>query len=196
MRYALVAHLLLLSSVAFGSHKPASCELVGENLLGRSSSGLVQLSNSGVIAIECRVPVRPIRSGGFYGLKVATIAYQISPDGNKTPVPSELVQTGGGGDTESVSVYFDAHIPLEPKERDDLARRFLALMEKSMTPEQIKEEDHQRMLERVREFVNPERVGHFRLECRVLDGDHVIGVGTVEFEVLLKVRFSDFFSPG
>jgi hypothetical protein len=195
MRYAVVAHLLLFSSVAFGGDKPASCELVGKSVLGRSSSGLVQLSNSGIIEIECRVPVRPLPGRGFYGLKVATVAYQISPDGDKTPVPSELNQTGGGYDAESVSVYFDAHIPLEAKERDDLARRFMARIEKSMAPEQITEEGHQRMLERVRELVNPERVGHFRLECRVLDGDHVIGVGVVEFEVLLKVRVSDFFPP-
>jgi hypothetical protein len=57
-------------------------------------------------------------------------------------------------------------------------------------------ESHQRRLERVREFVYQHRVGHFQVECRILDGDRVMGVGVVEFEVLFKGRFSDVGLPG
>ncbi|MGA9966942.1 MAG: hypothetical protein WBQ10_17215 [Terriglobales bacterium] len=64
-----------------------------------------------------------------------------------------------------------------------------------MAPEQITEEGHQRMLKRTRKFVDAERVGHFQLECRVLDGDRIIGVGVVELEVLFKGRVSDFGLP-
>jgi hypothetical protein len=193
---------MLLSSVAFAGDKPVSCELVGKSVVSRSSSGLAQVSNLGLIQIECHVAVRPFPTKpgeARYILKVATVAYQISPDGSKKLVPSEVNQTGGGSDTEAESVFFYAHIPLEPTERDDEARKFVAKIEKSMAPEQVTEEVHQRALEGARELINPERVGTFRLECRILDGHRVIGVGIVELEVLFKGRFSDVgsltFSP-
>ena len=199
MRYALVAQLLLLSSVAFGGDKPASCELDSKSIVSRSSSGIAQVSNLGLTQIECRVLARqfPTKPGvPRYVLRVSTVAYQIFPDGSKKPVPSEVNQTGAGYDTKAEWADFDAHIPLEPAERDDEARRLLAMIEKSMAPQQITEEARQRALERAREFVNPGRVGHFRLECRILDGDRLIGVGFVEFEVLFKGRVSDFGLPG
>jgi hypothetical protein len=189
---------MLLSSVAFAGDRPASCELVGKSVVSRSSSGLAQVSNLGLIQIECHVPARPFPTKpgeARYLLKVATVAYQISPDGSKKLVSSEVNQTGGGYDTETESVFFDAHIPLETTERDDEARRFVARIEKSMAPEQITEEGHQQMLKRAREFVDPHRVGHFQVECRVLDGDRIIGLGVVELEVLFKGRVSDFGLP-
>jgi hypothetical protein len=65
-----------------------------------------------------------------------------------------------------------------------------------MAPRQIPEEARQRALERAREFVYQHRLGHFQVECRILDGDRVIGVGVVELEVLFKGRFSDIGLPG
>jgi hypothetical protein len=195
LRYLLITQLMLLSSVAFAGDKLVSCELVGKSVVSHSSSGLAQVSNLGLIQIECHVAARPFPTKpgeASYLLKVATVAYQISPDGSKKLVPSEVNQTGGGYDTETESVFFDAHIPLETTERDDEARRFLAKIEKSVAPEEITEEGHQRMLEWAREVVNPERVGHFQLKCRVLDGDRIIGVGVIELEVLFKGRVSDF----
>jgi hypothetical protein len=189
---------MLLSSVAFAGDKSASCELVGKSIVSRSSSGLAQVSNLGLIEIECHVAARPFPTKpgeASYLLKVATVAYQISPDGSKKLVPSEVNQTGGGYDTETESVFFDAHIPLETTEREDEAQRFVARIEKSMAPEQITEEGHQQMLKGAREFVDPHRVGHFQVECRVLDGDRIIGVGVVELEVLFKGRISDFGLP-
>ena len=199
MRYLLITQLMLLSSVAFAGDKPVSCELVGKSVVSRSSSGLAQVSNLGLIQIECHVPARPFppKAGeARYVLRAATVAYETFADGSKKPVPSEVNQTGAGSDTETESVYFNAHIPLEPAERDDEAHRFLAKIEKSMTPEQITEEGHQQMLRRAREFVDPHRVGHFQLECRILDGDRVMGVGVIELEVLFKGRFSDAGLPG
>jgi hypothetical protein len=49
---------------------------------------------------------------------------------------------------------------------------------------------------RMGEMVYQQRTGDFRLNCRVLDGDHTIGVGVVEIEVLFKGRFSDVGMPG
>jgi hypothetical protein len=109
-------------------------------------------------------------------------------------------QFGGGGglgpDPGTEWIDFYIHIPLEPAERDAEARNYLANVEKSMSPEQITEEAHQRRLERVREFVYQHRVGHFQVECRISDGDRVMGVGVVEFEVLFKGRFSEIGLPG
>jgi hypothetical protein len=40
-------------------------------------------------------------------------------------------------------------------------------------------------------IVSQHRLGRFQVDCRVLDGDRVIGVGRVDLEVLFKGRFSD-----
>jgi hypothetical protein len=199
LRYLPITQLLLLSSVAFAADKPASCELVGKSVVSRSSSGLAQVSNLGDIQITCNVPPRPFltKAGESRSLlKVATVAYQILPDGSKKFVPAETSRTGGGSNTEAESVYFYVHIPLESAERDAEARRYLAKLEKSMPSDQITEETHQRMLERIRELVYQHRVGHFQVECRMLDGDRVMGVGVIELEVLFKGRFSDAGLPG
>jgi hypothetical protein len=199
-----LAQLLLLSSVAFGGDKPALCELASKSIVSRSSSGLAQVSNLGDIQVTCRVPARPFPTepggAGRFGLRVATTAYKISPNGSKKLVPSDVHQTGGGGggvgpDREPEEVYFYVHIPLASAERDAEARRYLAKIEKSRAPEQITGEAHQRALERLAELVYQDRVGHFQVECRILDGDRVMGIGFVELEVLFKGRFSDVGLP-
>jgi hypothetical protein len=204
LRYMLLAQLLLLSSVAFGGDKPVICELANKSIVSRSSSGLAQVSNLGNIQVSCRVPARPFPTEpggpGRFGLKVATTAYKISPNGGKKLVPSEVLRSGGGGgafgpDPEPEWVDFYVHIPLESAERDEEARRYLAKIEKSMAPEQITEEFHQRALERLAELIYQDRVGHFQVECRIFDGDRVMGVGVVELEVLFKGRFSDVGLP-
>lgn len=204
----LLAQLLLLSSVAFGGDKPALCELASKSIVSRSSSGLTQVSNLGDIQITCRVPARPFPTepGGASrnGLRAATTAYKISPDGTRKLVPSEVNQTGGGGDgfgpdPEPEWVVFHVHIPLESAERDAEARRYLAKLrpqlEKLMAPEKMTEEAYQRAVEQTREFVYQHRVGRFQVQCRILDGDRLMGVGVVELEVLFKGRFSDFGVP-
>ena len=204
MKYTLTAQLLLLSSLAFGGDQPASCELASKNIVSRSSSGLAQVSNLGNIDITCHAraarpfPTKPGESRE--GLKAATTVYSISPDGSKKLVPSEVHQHGGGGggfgpDPQPEWIDFYVHIPLDSAERDAEARRYLAWLEKAMAPEQITEEVRQRALETTRELVYQHRVGHFRVECRILDGDRVMGVGIVEFEVLFKGRFSDVGLP-
>jgi hypothetical protein len=198
----LLAQLLLLSSVALGGDKPASCELASKSIVSRSSSGLAQVSNLGDIQITCRVPARPFPTKpgeSRNGLSVATTAYRISPVGSKGLVPSEVHQSGAGTDgagpdPEREWVAFHFHIPLESAERDAEVRRFLAKIEE-MAPQPITEEAHQRALQWTPEFVYQHRVGHFQVECRILDGDRVMGVGVVELEVLFKGRFPDVGLP-
>jgi hypothetical protein len=197
----LLAQVLCLSCVAFGGDKPATCELASKSIVSRSSSGLAQVNNLGNIQITCRVRARqfPTKLGASRnGLRAATTAYKIFPDSIKKLVPSEVHQFGGGfgPDQEPEWVDFYVHIPLEPAEGDAEARKYLAVVEKSMAPEQITEEAHQRRLERVRELVYQHQVGHFQVECHILDGDRLMGVGVVEFEVLFKGRFSDVGLPG
>jgi hypothetical protein len=201
----LMAQLLLVSSVAFGGDRPAICELASKSIVSRSSSGLAQISNLGDIKITCHTPAParpfPTKPGESRdGLRAATIVYSISPDGSKKSVPSEVHQTGGGGggfgpNPQPEWIDFYVHIPLDSAERDAEARRYLGKMEKLITPEQMTEEDRQRALERIREFVYQHRVGHFQVVCRILDGDSVMAVGIVELEVLFKGRFSDIGLP-
>jgi hypothetical protein len=49
----------------------------------------------------------------------------------------------------------------------------------------------EKLLENVRQAVYQHRVGHFQLDCRVLDGSRVMGSDTVEIEVVFERRFSD-----
>jgi hypothetical protein len=86
LRYALVIQVLLVSSLAFGGDEPASCELIGKSVVSRSSAGLAQVSNLGDIEIECRMPARPFPTDpaeSRFGLRTATTAYKISPDGSR-----------------------------------------------------------------------------------------------------------------
>jgi hypothetical protein len=201
-----LALLLLSSPVAFGGDKRASCELARQSIVSRSSSGLAQVSNLGGVRITCYVPARPFPTKPNetrYGLKAATTAYEISADGAKKLVPSEVHIVGGGGDgfgpdPEPEWVEFDVLIPLDSKELDAEARRYLAKMEESMTAEQKAQftaHPQEKALENLRRLVYQNRVGHFQVDCRVLDGSRVMGADVVEFEVLFKGRFSDVGLP-
>ena len=200
LKYLILAQILLVSCVAFAGNETASCELADKSIVAWTSSGLAQVSNVGDIQIRCRVPARPFPTKpgeGRYMLKVISVAFQIAADDRKKRVPSEVNATGGGtdGDTEQEWVDFYVHIPLESAELNAEAERFVAKVEKSTPSEQITEEAHQRALQRIRELVYQHRVGHFQLECRILDGDRMIGVTLVELEVLFRGRFSDLGLP-
>ncbi len=97
----MLAPILLLTNIAFASDQPASCEIAKSSILGLSSTGLAQVSNLGFIDITCRVSARPFpdKPGEVrYGLRAATTAYQISADGIRKEVPSEVNLHGGGED--------------------------------------------------------------------------------------------------
>ena len=212
MRHLVLPGMLLISSLAFAADKPASCEIAEKNVLSRSSSGIAQVSNVGLIEITCRVPARPWPQKPIPGsfsipLKVKTTAYQIAADDTKTLVPSQVNQTGGGGDrgppelgfanTEE-RVLFYLNIPVDPAEAIAQMRDFNKMLEAETT---LSEGDRQHLEERLRyleqhpeelaEFVRQYRVGRFQVECRLMDGDRVWGVGHVELEVLFKGRAFD-----
>ena len=199
--------ILLFASVAFATDTRPSCELAKESIVSRSSSGVARVSNLGGIRITCHVPARPFPTKpgeGRDGLKASTTAYEISADGSKKLVPSEIHIVAGGGDgfgpnSEPEWVEFNVLIPLDAKELDAEARRYLAKLQESMTPEQraqFKANPQEKALGNVRQLVYQNRVGHFELDCHVLDGSRVIGTDSVELEVLFKGRFSEVGLPG
>ena len=57
------------------------------------------------------------------------------------------------------------------------------------------EDAHKKALENLRKLVFQYRVGHFQVDCRVLDSSRVMGSDTVEFEVAFKGRFCDVKLP-
>jgi hypothetical protein len=189
--------------VAFASDNHASCELAKKSILGRSSSGVPQVSNLGTIEIRCRVPQRPLptKPGEFRnGLRAQTTAYEIRADGSSESVPSEVTVTGGGfgPGTEPEWVDFYVKIPLDSEQSEIEAREYFAKLERGMTSEQKRpytEEVRKRAIEQLKELVSQHRTGHFQVECRVLDGTRVIGVDTLQLEVLYKGRFSEVGLP-
>jgi hypothetical protein len=61
---------------------------------------------------------------------------------------------------------------------------------------QFTEDARKKALENLRPLVYQHRVGHFQLQCQVLDGSRVMGADVIELEVLYKGRFSDLGLPG
>jgi hypothetical protein len=71
-------------------------------------------------------------------------------------------------------------------------------MEELMPPEgskSITADVEKKALETFRDLVAQNRLGHFQVECKVMDGDCVLAVGVIELEVLFKGRFSDVAVP-
>jgi hypothetical protein len=195
MRLLILAEVLLVTSTVFASDKLATCTLSEKSVVSRSPAGIAQVSNLGLIDITCSVPdTRPFPSkpGEFRRpLKVQTAVYQIEEDGSTKWVASEPNATGGGLHDGNEEVFFSVAIPLEFAERDAEARRLLAALEKARPDLQLSEEQRQKAIQNTREIVSQHRVGRFRLECHMMDGDREVGSGVVELEILFKGRFSD-----
>jgi hypothetical protein len=194
LRYMLLAPILLLPYVAFGGDKPALCELANQSIVSRSSSGVAQVSNLGDIQITCSVPARtfPTKPGeGLNGLIATTTVYELSPNGSKKVVPSEVHLSSGGFRTDHEYVEFYLHIPVDPATQDAEARRYFTKVEQH----EISEEARQQAIKRLQPLVYQHRVGVFLVGCRVADGKRTLGTGTVQLEILFKGRFSDVGLP-
>jgi hypothetical protein len=191
-----VLQLLLLSTLAFADYGPASCQISEKSVLSKSSSGIAQVSNLGLIQIRCDVAARPwpLKPGIVRnGLQAEAAVYKISADGTRHLVPSEVNVSGGGlsGTMEWVDFYIN--IPLDPADRNAEIRRYLANLDRSVADEQLQGQirDLQKNPQALAAIISQTRVGRFEVDCRVLDGRLVIGVGRAGLEVLFKGRFSD-----
>lgn len=119
-------------------------------------------------------------------------------------MPSEVHYIGSGGgrvgpDPEYEWIEFDVLIPLDSEELKTEVHRYLAKLQEAMTPEQreqFTEDARKKALENLGPLVYQQRVGHFRVDCQVLDSSRVAGTDVIEVEVLFKGRFSDFGMPG
>ena len=207
----LPAHILLLMSLAAVDGHTASCKLRDSSILSRSSAGLAQVSNLAFIEVECSVPARPFPSKpgeSRNGLSASATAYQIDQSDVRKEVPSELNVSGGGqnGFSAPEFVWFTITLPLDPADRMLEAQRWIsklqetAMQDKDLSRQQVTETllhdlSSPQSMEKLSQEISQHRAGHFRVECRVLDGDRVVGVGTLEFEVLFKGRFSDRPGP-
>ena len=204
LKCLLLTQILLVSCVAFAGDGTASCELADKNIVARTASGLAQVSNVGDIEITCSVPARafPTTPGKpLLGLEVATKAYQVSRDGSEKLVPSEAHVTGGIKGFGPVppgheGVLFYLQVPLVPAEREAEAERYWAKIQDKMPQEARSEKARLQALEGLQHLVSQHRIGRFRVECRVMDGTQVLGIGTVQLQVVFKGRFSDLGLPG
>ncbi len=166
------------------------------SIIGRSAGGLAQVSNLALNRIEATVPrrTRP-PSGVLEGLRAAVTVYQVGDSVADRIVPSTINVTGGGGDGDTESVSFDLEIPIEVAERDAAIRGYVAELarragaspdsrERAMAA-QIAAVDPNAFARLFRQH----RVGTFKVECRVLDSDRMLGRGEVLVEVLFRGRF-------
>ncbi len=203
LRHVILAQILFSVSVMSASDTRAACVLAKESILSRSSSGLFQVSNVGPIRVKCTIPKRPFptKPGEFRnGLRAETTAYEIAADGTKTLVPSEVNVVGGGfgPDPEPDWVDFEVNILLDRDEIDSEVSRYLAKLEGAMTAEQ---KEQYKVLngastrEKLRLLIRQHRIGHFQIECRVLDGTRVMGVDVLELQVLFKGHYADVALP-
>jgi hypothetical protein len=116
-------------------------------------------------------------------------------------VPSKANPSGGGEDLKQQRewVNFFVYLPLDPSEREIEARRSVANLKKLAEPSHSdfpwQQLESPQALVSLSDMVSQHRVGHFQIECRVLDGARVIGVNVIEFEVLFEGRFSDSVGP-
>jgi len=194
----LVASLALSGGLA-EAQGWASCEVGHSSLLNRSSSGVAQVSNLGLIDIQCRVPRRLYKAGTVqHGLKVDATVYQVSPSRVRGIVPSRVNVSGGGlGDSESEYVRFYVDIPVDPSERDAAIRKYLSDLASSAASSPNEEEREQaRLVEKMgpqalTPIFRQHRVGRFQVGCRLLDEGRVVGVGRADLEVLFEGRFFD-----
>ena len=182
----LIASLVVVAAPVSAAAQ-SSCIVEPSSVIGRSPSGVAQVSNLGLIHLRAHVPNRPLpRTGRLEGLKADVTVYQISGAGSRTIVPSRVIQSGGGGDASTEYAGFVLDIPVDPSERDAAIGEFLARLGPAPS------DDRTRMARgAVAQMFRQHRTGLFRVECRVLDEARVVGVAGVDVEVVFKGRFFD-----
>lgn len=202
MKAILLSEILLLSSLAFAGNRLAWCELAKDSKGTTSEQGLPQIGNLGQIDIECTVPARPFptKPGEMQlAVQVRTTVYQLLGAGDRRAVASDVILHGGGRHylrtppTESVDFY--AYIPPDPSERDEEALKILKWGEAGVAPEQLTDQQRRDAIETARYMVDHTqyRLGHFQIECSVVDGTDVLGVGMVELIIVYEGRLSETF---
>ncbi len=180
-----------------------SCSVLTPGILGRSSSGVVQVSNLLLMPLECRrFPPRPMPSSQVqHPLTVDAAVYQMSATGPRILVPSRVVVSGSQADTESEAVLFYLEIPIDEAERDAASRAFIAEVARraAASPNETERAQAARVVAMdprgMAQMMRQHRVGLFRVEFRVLDEGRLDSVAGADLEVVFKGSFFDQMLP-
>ena len=172
-------------------------------MLSRSSSGVVQVSNLPLMPLECRrFPRRPMPPSQVqYPFTVQAAVYQLSETGQKTLVPSSVSASGTQGDTESEAVLFYLDIPIDDAERDAAVQAFIAAVARqaAASPNEVERAQAARVASvdprGMAQVMRQHRIGHFRVEFRILDEGRLDSVAGVDLEVVFKGNFFDQMLP-
>jgi hypothetical protein len=176
-----------------------TCSVLAPSILGRSSSGVAQVSNLQLMQLECRrSPPRPLPPSQVHlPLTVEAVVYQTSATGPQTLVPSGVAASGTQGDTQSEGVLFYLDIPIDEAERDAAIRAFIAALTRraAASPNEAERAQAARLAAAdprgMALMMRQHRVGRFHVEFRILDEGRLDGVARVDLEVLLKGSFFD-----
>jgi hypothetical protein len=199
----MITPFLIIATLARSGQAPppsgTSCAVQAGSVLSRSPSGVVRVSNLPLIPIECRrSPRRPLPQSGQQGLlKVEAVVYQVTEQSAGVRVPSQVTASGGGGDLQEESVYFYLDIPIDDSERDAASRAFVAELARraASSPNETERAQAARFQgmdpRTLGQMVRQHRVGRFRVEFRVLDDTRLVGVATLDLEVVFKGTFFD-----
>ncbi len=194
MKYLVYALILLLPCAAHAGEGSAECVIAEESVLSHTSAGLPQVSNVALIAVVCTIPERPfptLPGTGRSGLRAASHTYWILPDGSERLVPSTASANGGSWGEGKESVLFDLHVPLDPKDQDAEVIRYWQKNKDRMPSSLQAALTKKAIRESLKQLIYQHRLGRFRVQCHVTDGTQILGVGSVEFEIVFRGRFSD-----
>lgn len=199
----MIRMFLILATLAGASQAPppprASCAVQAPSVLGRSASGVVQVSNLPLMQLESRRSLRrPTPQSGPQGLlKVEAVVYQVTEQGARARVPSQVTASGGGADLQEESVSFYLDIPIDDAERDSASRAFLADLTRraASSPNETERVQAARLqgmdARMLGQMVRQHRVGRFRVEFSMLDESLLVGVAAMDIEVVFKGTFFD-----
>jgi hypothetical protein len=171
-----------------------SCHVRPPSIIAVSPAGVAQVSNLALIQVEAIVPRRPIpASGVLQGLRAEALVYQMSPTGTRSEVASVVNVSGGAGDQATESALFYLSIPVKSSERDAAIREYIMEVTAQAPPDSRERAQLSRVAALVPEMLvglfRQHRIGSFRVLCRVLDGDRLLGSGEVPLEVVFKGLF-------
>lgn len=191
--------LLWLETQARAPQRGATCEVQPRAIVGRSSSGIPQVSNLALLDMVARVPNRPPPAMGRaqFGLDVNVTVYDLG--GARKVVPATVNRSGGGLQRGMEEAYFTVDIPIDAAERDAAIGEYLSDLRRQVTafPNEAERAAALRLLDAAKNPVyfaalfRQHRTGLFEIECRVIDEGRVLGVARTTLEVLFKGRFFD-----
>ena len=176
-----------------------SCDVEPSSVVSRSPAGIAQVSNLGGIYVRAGIFYhRPVSRGGVLRpLHAEAIVYEVAADNTRKIVESIASSRGGGGDASSEYQSLSLSIPIDSSERDAASREYLAYV---VSRAASSTDEQERAMAPTLQAIGPSaftrifgqhRVGHFQVECRVLDEGRLLGEGRADLEVLFKGRFFD-----